>query len=173
MVRLSRLVARTKDQQGVTLIELIIVLAITSLIGVAIVTLLGQVLTLNVATSNHMNVVKQVENALHYLNRDIQMASPFQSQLPASDTFPLTLIWTDYQSNNQHIVTYAISGGNLRRSEIIAGVAQPDRVVATHVETAGYTYNGASVTVNLTVTIDGAKLVTESRSLEVKLRPTS
>lgn len=175
MIRPGRLARRIGGQRGATFVELIIALGIASLIAVAVVVLIRQVLMLNQASSGHMDAIKQVENALHYLNRDIQMASPFQSQLPASSA-TLTLRWTDYQDNRKpHVVTYATGAdGSLRRTESIDGAELPARVVATHVVAAGYSYNGQSVTINLTVTFEGmATPATETRTLEVKLRSSS
>lgn len=173
MVRLCRLI---KSQKGATLVELLATIVIASVISILVSTLVIQIINVNAANSSRMSAVKQVENALHYLNRDIQMASPMQTQLPTSGTFPLTLKWTDYlDNNNEHIVTYAISDGKLQRTETVAGTEQSFIIVANCVDAAitGYTFDGEVVTISLTVTVDGFKPATETRIFESKLRPSS
>jgi prepilin-type N-terminal cleavage/methylation domain-containing protein len=175
MVRLTSPGA-INTQKGMTLLELVIALAVISIIASLIATSIAQVQRLNSSNSKHMTAVKQVENALHYMNRDIQMASVFQSDLLTSSDFPLTLRWTDYLDNTgQHEVTYAITDESLQRIETVDGTEQPPRVVATHVDAtnSGYSYDGESVTVDLTISLGGTRPVTESRSMQVSLRASS
>jgi prepilin-type N-terminal cleavage/methylation domain-containing protein len=64
----------TKNQRGFTFIELIIAIAITTLITGGIVSALFQVYNVNTLNSNHMTATRQVQNAGFWISQDSQMA---------------------------------------------------------------------------------------------------
>jgi prepilin-type N-terminal cleavage/methylation domain-containing protein len=64
----------TKNQRGFTLIELIIAIAITTLITGGVVSALFQVYNVNTLNSNHMTATRQVQNAGFWISQDSQMA---------------------------------------------------------------------------------------------------
>jgi prepilin-type N-terminal cleavage/methylation domain-containing protein len=64
----------TKNQRGFTLIELIIAIAITTLIIGGVASALFQVYNVNTLNSNHMNATRQVQNAGFWISQDSQMA---------------------------------------------------------------------------------------------------
>ena len=64
----------TKNQRGFTLIELIIAIAITTLIAGGVASALFQVYNVNTLNSNHMTATRQVQNAGFWISQDSQMA---------------------------------------------------------------------------------------------------
>jgi prepilin-type N-terminal cleavage/methylation domain-containing protein len=64
----------TKNQRGFTFIELIIAVAITTLIIGGIASALFQVFNVNTLNSNHMAATRQVQNAGFWISQDSQMA---------------------------------------------------------------------------------------------------
>ena len=64
----------TKNQRGFTLIELIIAIAITTLITGGVASALFQVYNVNTLNSNHMTATRQVQNAGFWISQDSQMA---------------------------------------------------------------------------------------------------
>ena len=148
-----------RNQTGVSFIELIMVLGISVLLALAVSATIRQVFSVHSASSTRMIAVKEAENTLHYLNRDIQMTSPFQASLPTSGSFPLTLKWIDYQDNNtEHTIIYEmVSEGQLQRREIVTGLEDSTFVVAKHIDplSSSFSATGESVTVILTVSVDG------------------
>ena len=106
-----------KNQSGFTLIEIIIAVAVAGLIISAITGTIFQVFTTNTRDTAHMVAVKQVENAVHWISRDAQMAQVIE---PGEDSgFPLNL--SRIGKNNWYQVTYTLGGGELQRLYSVNG----------------------------------------------------
>jgi prepilin-type N-terminal cleavage/methylation domain-containing protein len=180
MVKLfSKFLAR-RNQQGFTLIELLVALAITSVISVGLSTTIMQMATVGSSSQNRTEAIKQVENALHYINRDAEMAFPSQTTINTSDNYfssDLILKWIDNSGTNYQVIYYlnTVSGIKcLQRSETI-GTAQPSilRVASKIDQTRSfYTFDGKILTVELTAQVNGMRPATETRTLKVAFRPT-
>ena len=63
-----------RNQKGLTLVELLIAIAITAVIGTAVATASYQIFKVNVRSTNHQIAVAQVQNATNAINRDAQQA---------------------------------------------------------------------------------------------------
>jgi hypothetical protein len=160
------------------MIELLIAMTITAAIGSAIGMTLFQLLSVTTTDKNRMEAVKQVENALHYLNRDAQSAS---SIVPTGADFPLVLTWNEWNESDhdlsgpQHQVTYSIISNKLERTEQIGANPSTMLVVANYVsDSSNCSINADNppvLTVNLTASIGGFRPVSESRTLQVQSRP--
>ena len=124
-----------------------------------------------------MEAIKQVENALHYINRDAQTA---YSAVPTDANFPLVLTWREWDETDnsltgpEHQVTYYISNNQLLREEIIDSGSPSERVVAVNIsDDSACTYDNDSrvLTVNIIASVGGYKPAVESRLLRVQSRP--
>jgi prepilin-type N-terminal cleavage/methylation domain-containing protein len=124
-----------RGQRGFTLVELIIALAITGAITGGITMSIFQTLDYNARSRARMVAVKQVENAIHFINRDVQMAQIVEPD-SSPDGFPLVLTWVEWdQDNTQHVVTYSIDGDELKRNHDQGGGAT-ESTVARYVNTS-------------------------------------
>lgn len=175
-----------RNQLGFTLIELMIAITISSVITGAITSTIYQVFIGSVRTTNHMTVVRQVQDAGFWVSRDTQMAQTValadeSVDDPDGTRFPLTLTWTDWDSNEVYQVVYSLVDvpdsevKNLQRSHsfnattetsIIAQFIDPtekDGEPQTKCE-----FTGGKLTFTVTATV-GAQ--SETRVYEAKPRP--
>ena len=185
---MNRLMKSRKDQDGFTLIEVLIVILLTGIMSAAITGVILYVLNVNMATANRMTAVRQVRNVGFWINPDFQMAESVQTG--AGSGFPLTLSWQEWTTNGTkipHQVVYTLtdmpSGGfkRLQREHKIDSVTDTITIVAEYIDSdqtyvdpdescpfpdcAGYTY-----TLNVTANVGGQ---TETREYEVQPRPGS
>jgi len=151
-----------KSQSGFTLIELLMALVITSIIGVVLVTTLSQTVSITWAGNKHMLAVKQVENALFYINRDAQSAASVST---AGD-------WLRITRPDGSLIKYnLIDPGDgqpvfLRRSLDGAAVTVARYIDNTDGLTACSYQNGV-LSVQITTSLPGLGAASETRQLVV------
>ena len=99
---IKKLIERN-GQSGFVLIEMLMAIAIGALILVGIVDITVQTIVVNASDENQMRAIKQVENAIHWIERDSQMSST-EWISPKDSTvtnFPLYLQWTGFEDNRR------------------------------------------------------------------------
>jgi len=99
-----------KDQKGFTLVELLIVIAITGLITGGITLTIFQVFDINTRSTNRMAAISQLQNAGLWVSQDAQMAQNVDPE-DDPDTLELellTLTWTDWEGGDSHVVNYTL-----------------------------------------------------------------
>ena len=107
-----------KDQRGLTIIELLVVIVLTSLITAAITTTFFQVFDMNTRTANHMAALSQVQQAGKLVSEDmLEAQADMIDDSPEGGEF-LILGWNN---TAVHEVTYTLEDGELWRSESIDG----------------------------------------------------
>jgi len=119
MISTKFFTSKKPPKAGFSLIELLVTLAIAGIVVAGISTAISQIFRVNAGSTSRMVSVKEVENAVHWITIDAQMAQVDEdtSEIPAS-AFPVTLSWlNDFETP---IVTttviYNISNGNLIRN---------------------------------------------------------
>jgi prepilin-type N-terminal cleavage/methylation domain-containing protein len=158
-------------ETGFTLIELLVALAVSGIIMSATGATLYQVWKNNTQNTTHMMAVKQIENALHFITRDVQMAQTIEtSGLPTGEV--LRLSWVSWESTSTSVV-YSWNSVNhtLTRTKSDEGITT---TVAYAVEQAPvftpspYTEDSQTLTVNITCTVQD---VDETRVVDIVPRP--
>lgn len=161
-----------RDQEGFTLIEVLVAVAITGLIVTGISAAIFHVMSINAVTANKITAVKQVENALHYIIRDGQMAQTIQPG-GGGTGFPLSLSWVEWDST-RHDVSYTLDAGKLYRNHSTNGGALTSSPLADHInpepELTSCQYAGGVLTFKLTASVSGFRPASETRTIEVKPR---
>jgi len=172
-----------KNQGGFSLIELLVVLAITGLIGTGITMSISQVVNANRQVSSHMIAITQVENAGYWITHDAEMA-----QSIIADTEALTLAWVgwEYESaGNTCIDTYEVcythTDSELWRHQTITtdkydssghlvetGLSQNSMLVAEHITAITPSMVVNKLTVPITASVGE---IEEERTYEITPRP--
>jgi prepilin-type N-terminal cleavage/methylation domain-containing protein len=156
-------------QTGFTLVEVIMVLGVLLILAVVITMSIAQVFTLNSNSTAHMTAVKEVEDAVHYLTRDAQMAQQVTVSVPPG--FPLTLSWTEW--NSDHIeVNYRIDNNRLIRSRTVNGHPPEETVIIAHIDTgtSSCSITNRQITLHIVSGITGFKKQTEARTFTIVRR---
>jgi prepilin-type N-terminal cleavage/methylation domain-containing protein len=154
-----------KDQAGFTLIEIIAVLAISSIIALGATMANGQLITQTVRNNAFTTANRNVLNAIQWMSRDAQMSQYVTGYYINSDNtgFPvdanLHLSWTTWDNhtcqvtyfldNNSHLKRfYSVDDGPVQE-EFIAQYILPESTNCTWQNTDNQTYQ-------LTINIGGA-----------------
>jgi prepilin-type N-terminal cleavage/methylation domain-containing protein len=75
----KRLLSIIIQKKGFTLIELLIALAIVAVVGTVLAATITQLIVVQAADKNHMEVVDQLQNAMHYINRSFWNGETIQT----------------------------------------------------------------------------------------------
>jgi prepilin-type N-terminal cleavage/methylation domain-containing protein len=160
-------------QKGFTLIEIIISIAISSILGFGAAAVLTQMFGENRRATTSMENTQQVESVGYWLTRDALIAQIIEPG--ASAGFPLRLKWQNWDFdasgnivNNQ--IEYSLSGEDLMRTKSINGVTQSQTRVASKIDIASTscTYSEADQLITLDVT---AREGTTTKSYTCQVRP--
>jgi prepilin-type N-terminal cleavage/methylation domain-containing protein len=98
-----RSITGARSQTGMTLIELVVAMGVGSIILGAAGSTLWQVWDNNMRNTRHLLAVKQVENAMHFLVRDAQMAQTVETTgLGPGEV--LRLAWVGWDGSSEETV---------------------------------------------------------------------
>jgi prepilin-type N-terminal cleavage/methylation domain-containing protein len=182
---LRRLGSINRSQKGFTFIEMIVAIAISSAIGGGLLLSIYQTSSYEAMDKARMICVKQLENAIHYIVQDAQMAQKV-TLAGDDDNFPLILSWTEWDVTSpeyKHVVTYTLKGSGsseLERQHLTYDVSGTEtknelNVVARHIEPnsakTNCGYVGGVLSFGLTATITGfPEEISETRDVEIVRR---
>lgn len=158
-----------RGQDGFTLVEMLISLAIAGLIIGVLGSFIVQTLNLTASGNDRLLVTDDLRTAGAWLTQDGQMADLGSSTAVAST---LVLSWTDVYSgaNVGYQSTYAVAGSQLMRGFGVRGAAPVTITVARHIASPDgvlFSIGGEQLTATITAT---AGQTTESRTIQVGSR---
>jgi prepilin-type N-terminal cleavage/methylation domain-containing protein len=173
MMTLRRLGHRFKNQRGFTLVELLLGIAIASIICGGITMGIYQVFDGSSRSITGMSATKEIENAIHRITPDAQMAESVTMTAPSG--FPLTLTWIEW-NNNSHNVTYSVQNGQLKRSQSVNGGQPTETILIPHLnpdsQMTNCQFSSGVFTFKITATIGGFRPASETRSFNIISRST-
>jgi len=175
-----------KQRRGFTLVEVLIALAISGLIGGAIATSIVQMFDVNHQNTSAITAQRQVQQVGYYMSRDGQNAQTVTLNAtpagPAGTNFAVRFTWTDWITGDLYAVTYSLTnGGVINRTQAVtsAGVTttSPAQKIAENISTSSANtvfqpVGGSPGLYILTVTasISGKIPVSETRIYEIRQR---
>ena len=163
-----------RDQKGYTLVEMVLALALTGIIGLGVSMAITQVCTETSENSDYTTASRHAMNAIHWVGQDIQMAQTVTGVSGFPETSDLVLTW-EWWDNSDYSVNYTVENGNLYRVFCEDGATVrtliAEYVVADSASTNCTSYNGTLVFTVTTSIGQGANQVTVTRSREISARP--
>ena len=159
-------------QKGFTLIELLVALPIGVVVLSAIVGAIFLIPRGTTEVRNQTAALADLENATHWLNRDIVMGQITDMIPGAQPVSTLNMSWNDYSGGPgvsiAHYVYYYKSGTQLLRQYDSAGNVT---IAGRNLGYVGFSIdNGSLVTVTLNTTPAGPRQKTVTRSYQVQMR---
>jgi len=183
-----------KDQNGFTLLELLLAIAIAGIIGTGIVASIFQTYTGNAISTAHMTAVKEVETAVHWITPDAEMAQeefvdPLDDSIAIigvdeddniSDSDGLRLAWSNPWARTRDEVIYVIQeDGKLTRTythtDKDGNQNTTVSVVAKNINSADSSSEFSDGVLIFTITASTGSLrpASETRTFQVNLRSES
>ena len=153
---------------------MLVAVALLGIIVSSVGAIIVQTMTVSASNNHRMEAIKQVENALHWIDRDAQQALPGLIA-HGSNVFTgsgLLLQWKQYESTGtlEHRVRYYFDGNFMfMRSEQINGGTAAISRIAEYLDSnlTRYTFDGETLQVDFAAIVPGFKPATESRTLYV------
>jgi prepilin-type N-terminal cleavage/methylation domain-containing protein len=162
-----------RDRAGFTVIEMLVVIGITSLLGVGVVTAFVLMSNTSSRNSDQTYAVKQLQNAAYWLRVDAKRAQTVQTDVGASG-LPLQMSWVEWD-NSVHQVVYSVVGDKMQRSYSVDGGQPTVITVADYIDSGvlktNVSYIGGILTFELTTNVgDGANAISRSAVFRVNPR---
>lgn len=162
-----------REQTGLTVIELLVVVAVVGMIGTGVAAGITHMFGVTSRNSDHAAALTQVRNAGYWIRRDARMAQMVQVDAGASG-FPLTLSWVAWDGS-QHAVTYAIEQGQLKRRHSVNGGTPNTLLAADFIDAdpaaTSCQFAAGILTVRITAAPGDGSSVRETEEFTVKPRP--
>jgi prepilin-type N-terminal cleavage/methylation domain-containing protein len=144
-----------KSERGFTLVELVMVTALTGLIASFLGTSIYQMLTVTEDGNGRLTALHELQNAAYWFQRDGQAAV----SAAGGSTLVLTLA-------EENTITYDLNATDLRRN----ADGEP-MIIARNITTASFTVTDRVITMSLTSAPEGRGDISESATYQVHLRP--
>lgn len=175
-----------KHTRGFTLVEVLIAVAITSLIMGGITTSIIQLMSISDQNTNAITAQRQLQQVGYNMSRDGQNSQEINIDPDSATGFPVVFIWINW-AGEEHEVVYTITNGLMEREEYIDGDLDSSRSVATDISLIGTLFsattnpagddlsglNDSLFHLTIASNIDGLLPVSETRYYEIKLRATT
>lgn len=142
-------------QKGMTMVELVVVVAVTGIIVVFLGAAIYHIITVTSYGNSRLIATHELENTAYWFNRDGQQATA------ASGGNGLALTLSDNSS-----VTYSLAG-----TELIRSVGGDNMLLARNITSLNFILSGRVIIMSLTSSPEGRDNVSANGTYWVYLRP--
>jgi prepilin-type N-terminal cleavage/methylation domain-containing protein len=157
-------------QKGFTMLELLVALPVGAVIVLVVVSSFFQITQGRIDIAQKSVAMADIDNAVHWLARDLVLAQTTNLTDGAPPTDNMTLSWTDLthwaqdEGSIDHSISYTLSGTELRRN-YDGGVT----IVGRYLTNVGFSIDERVFTITLTSCPDlPGSTVTKSFSTEMR-----
>ena len=154
------------EERGITLVELLVAAAISSLVASGLGVAAHQLITVTERSRDAQQALHDVQNAGRWLTRDGKRAMSTDLADGAPPVQAMTLSWT--ADAQEHTSSYYLSGSQLRRDHNGAVIT-----VARNVTEVEFSRSGELVTVSITSTPPGRWEIARPATYYLWVRPAS
>ena len=157
------------SQKGFTLIEVLVVMAVGSMVMAGIVLTIPQVVWGTIRTNSQVVALADINHAAWQIKKDLLMTQ-YTTLTDGVPQGSVTLSWIDYTSfvpedSRSHSSAYALSGTELQRTH--DGIAS---IVGRNITSISFTKNDRVVNVVITAAISGVPHQSETLKFSMYLR---
>ena len=160
---------KLRPQNGFTLIEILVGMALTGILITGIVVTIFQVNIGTAQNENSMYVLRQVQTAGYYISKDTLQAKCIG--LGVDDGFPVTLSWYDPGASENHSIKYEYDSNTryLTRIDLINN--STTRIADSIDSTISFTENSTGYFIlTVTASTSGYQAASATRTYEIESR---
>ncbi len=161
-------------EKGFTLIEILIVMAISAMLLSGLVTAIFQVLNVTKSTTTEITAYENIKNAAYRITQDVKKANTTNLVDGGAAVSSLTLNWTIWYDTNGNLIPngeahssqLTLSGTNLQRNY--------DGSISTigrYISSVQFSRQGNMIAVSITASPDGRTDTAERSTYYVYLQP--
>jgi hypothetical protein len=154
------------------MIEMVAVVAVMAVIGGSLTSTIYQMYTAADLGANRLAAIKEVESAVYWVSRDVQMAQVLE--VGSGSGLPFTINWVEWD-NADYQIAYSLEGGDLVRRYSIDGGASVRQLVARNIsadaELTNCQFSGGQFTLKVSAMLGGFRPSLETRICKVSPRP--
>lgn len=162
------------NEKGFTLLEVLVAMLVGGMIMAAIVSGIFQISFGTGQISERNTALADIDNAAHWLTRDVVMGQSTDLWEGAPPTSNMTITWTDFTSfeggeeSISHSANYTYSGTELRRN--CDGVVT---IIGRHLTNVEFSIDNRLVTLTLTSSTEKVPRTTVTRKYLLQMRAES
>jgi hypothetical protein len=158
-----------RSERGTSLTEVVVAIAISATIMVALSAILVATLRDTGAGAQQQHATQQLRNALLWLNQDTQSAVASSSTVLADE---VSLRWTDYSTGHEYESHVYQVGDELQREFMVDGV-ESIRTLADDLTPGGFTVEQAGLALTYTLSVhNGGSIQTQSETTMMRVSDT-
>ncbi len=150
-------------QKGFTLVELLVVLAVGSVILVGALLTIHQVILSTGRTNSQVVALTEVNRAALRIKKDLMMTQ--NSNLDAVPQSSVSLSWIDYTNfGSENATSFHSSGYDLSGTHLVRTYDSKESIVGRNITSVNFTQDGRVV--NVVITATGSSVPQRSETLE-------